>query len=161
MAEPMHVVVRPLDNPLIDAAVCEAPRSVRKHPDREKGCGPRDLSSLTRNEAVGVLIDQNVLPDEGVFVDFFGMPACAGTHSSESRKRTGAAVIPGLRAMVGSREALYPALLSPAGIHRRRSGRYAIAPLLIWSRVIREYPDQWFWIHRRWKTRPPGEAPFY
>jgi KDO2-lipid IV(A) lauroyltransferase len=160
MTEPMHVVVRPLDNPLIDRLV-----ERRRGGSGNRVIGKKDfaraiLSALKRNEAVGILIDQNAAPENGAFVDFFGMPACAGTGFAKIAAHSGAAVIPGF-ALWSDEERRYvmrfypevpvtgDAAVDTAALQKQLEG------------VIREYPDQWLWIHRRWKTRPPEEAPVY
>src|SRR6202041_2848868 len=77
MTEAMNVMVRPLDNPLIDRLI-EARRT--KSGNRlilKKDSARRVLKALRDNEGVGILIDQNTSPGEGVFVDFFGKRACA------------------------------------------------------------------------------------
>ncbi|HEV2447440.1 MAG TPA: lipid A biosynthesis acyltransferase, partial [Candidatus Sulfopaludibacter sp.] len=92
---PMSVVVRPLDNPLIDALV-ERRRTLSGNRLIEKRDFARSiLKALAANEAVGILIDQNASLDSGVFVDFFGMPACAGAGFAKIAAHSGAAVIPG------------------------------------------------------------------
>jgi Kdo2-lipid IVA lauroyltransferase/acyltransferase len=75
--EPMHVVVRPLDNPLLDRLVERRRALSGNHPISKRDSARSILKALAANRAVGILIDQNVTPDAGVFVDFFGVPACA------------------------------------------------------------------------------------
>ena len=160
MTEPMHVVVRPLDNPLIDRLV-ERYRTLSGNRVIEKKEAARGiLRALSRNEAVGILIDQNSSLEEGVFVDFFGVPACANTGFAKLAARSGATVIPGF-ALWSSEEnryilRFYPPIDmmgDPAEDTRRLQAKL--------EEVIREYPDQWLWIHRRWKTRPSDEPPIY
>ena len=160
MTEPMHVVVRPLDNPLIDRLV-ERYRTFSGNQVIEKKEAARGiLRALACNEAVGVLIDQNSSLEEGVFVNFFGVPACANTGFAKIAARSGATVIPGF-ALWSTEENRYVLRFYPpmemtgdaAGDTRRLHARL--------EDVIREFPDQWLWIHRRWKTRPPGEPPIY
>jgi KDO2-lipid IV(A) lauroyltransferase len=160
MAEPMHVVVRPLDNPRIDALV-ESRRMLSGNRVIEKKDAARAiLRALHRNEAVGILIDQNVGLDEGVFIDFFGVQACVGTAFARIAHRTGAAVIPGF-ALWSEAEQKYVLRFDPIV---RMTGDEAADTAAIHKRleaVIREFPEQWLWIHRRWKTRPPGEPVLY
>jgi KDO2-lipid IV(A) lauroyltransferase len=160
MAEPMHVVVRPLDNPSIDRLV-EHRRTLAGNRVIEKKRGARAiLRALAANEAVGILADQNSAPEEGVFVEFFGVPACASTGLAEIAARTGATVIPGF-ALWSETEGCYRLRFYPpvemsgdAAADTRRLQK-------ILEEIIRRHPDQWLWIHRRWKTRPPGEPPLY
>jgi KDO2-lipid IV(A) lauroyltransferase len=160
MTEPMHIMIRPLDNPRIDHMVEERRRLSGNHLIVKWDGARAVLRALHQNEAVGVLIDQNTSLQEGVFVDFFGTPACANTAFAKIAARTGAAVIPGF-AVWRENEARYvlkfypPLEISgdPAEDTRRLHA--------VLQQVIREQPGQWLWIHRRWKTRPPGQPGLY
>ena len=95
MTEPMHVMIRPLDNPALDRLV-EQRRELSGNHLIVKWDGARMvLRALHQNQAVGILIDQNTSLEEGVFVQFFGKAACANTAFAKIAARTGAAVIPG------------------------------------------------------------------
>ncbi len=160
LAEPMHVVVRPLDNPRIDALV-ERYRTLAGNRIIEKKDFARGiLKALARNEAVGILIDQNASPENGAFVDFFGVPACATTGLAKLAAHSGAAVVPGF-ALWNEAERRYVLRFYPP---LEITGDAADDTARLQKRleaVIREYPDQWLWIHRRWKTRPPGAPALY
>jgi KDO2-lipid IV(A) lauroyltransferase len=160
LASPMHVVVRPLDNPAIDRLVAHH-RALSGNRIIEKREAARAiLVALRANQAVGVLADQNSSLDQGIFVDFFRTPACAGTGLAKIAAHSGAAVIPGF-ALWSNEERRYVLRFYPPieitgsaeADTRRFHGQL--------EAVIREYPDQWLWIHRRWKTRPPGQPPIY
>jgi KDO2-lipid IV(A) lauroyltransferase len=160
MTEPMNVVVRALDNRRIDALVESRRQTSRNRIIEKKDAAREILRALHRNEAVGILADQNVTPDEGVFIDFFGVPACAGTAFVKIAAHSGAAVIPGFALWLQAERRyvlrFYPAVEITGDVvadTRRLHG--------VLERVIREFPDQWLWIHRRWKTRPPGEPSIY
>jgi KDO2-lipid IV(A) lauroyltransferase len=160
MTAPMNVVVRPLDNARVDALV-EARRALSGNRIISKREAARDiLRALKANEAVGILIDQNTALDEGVFVDFFGTKACAGSAFVKLAHHSGAAVVPGY-ALWSEHEQKYvlrfdheismtgDVLKDTQAIHSHLES------------VIRRHPEQYLWIHRRWKTRPPGEKPLY
>ncbi|MGA2327559.1 MAG: lysophospholipid acyltransferase family protein [Bryobacteraceae bacterium] len=160
LSAPMHVLVRLLDNPRIDRLVARRRALSGNHLIEKKDSARAILKALAANQAVGILIDQNASLDEGVFVDFFGVPACAGTAFVRLAARSGAAVIPGF-ALWSEAERRYVLRFYPpleitgnAEEDTRRLHRHLEA-------VIREYPDQWLWIHRRWKTRPTGQPPLY
>ena len=160
MTEPMHVVVRPLDNPGIDAIVEQRRRMSGNYVIEKKDAARLIVRALSRNEAVGVLTDQNASPGEGVFVPFFGVPACAGTAFARLANRTGAAVVPGY-ALWSEAEQKYVLTFEPAV---EMTGNEEADTARIQARletVIRRNPDQWLWIHRRWKTRPAGEPALY
>jgi KDO2-lipid IV(A) lauroyltransferase len=160
LSQPMHIVVRPLDNPLIDSLV-ERRRTLSGNclilkKDFARGI----LKALSANEAVGILIDQNSTPDSGVFIDFFGMPACATAGFARLAAHSGASVIPGY-ALWNHAECRYILKFYPAV---EITGDVAADTARLHKHLesaIREHPGQWLWIHRRWKTRPPGEPPLY
>ncbi|MDR3699397.1 MAG: lysophospholipid acyltransferase family protein [Candidatus Sulfopaludibacter sp.] len=157
---PMHVVVRPLDNPLIDRLVERRRGLSGNHVIAKQDFARTILKALHANEAVGILIDQNASLEGGVFVDFFGVPACAGAGFAKIAARSGAAVIPGF-ALWSEHERRYVLrFYPPVPI----TGDAARDTQVLHSRleeVIRAYPGQWMWLHRRWKTRPPGEPSLY
>jgi KDO2-lipid IV(A) lauroyltransferase len=154
MAQPMNVVVRPLDNRHIDEIV-ETYRALSGNKLIQKKDAARSiLKALAQNEAVGILIDQNSSLDQGVFVDFFGIPACANVAFAKIAARSGAAVIPGF-ALWSEAERKYILRFYPIV---EMTGDATLDTAAIQKQletVIRQYPDQWLWIHRRWKTRPP------
>lgn len=160
LTESMNVMVRPLDNPLIDRLV-ESRRVLSGNRLIYKRDGARAvLRALRNNEAVGILIDQNTAPSEGVFVDFFGRRACANSSFVKLAYHSQAPVIPGFAVWDETLKRyvlhFHPAIpmtgdetTDTQNVHSAMEG------------IIRHYPDQWMWIHRRWKTRPPGEEPLY
>ena len=160
LTEPMNVIVRPLDNPRIDRLV-EKRRALSGNRLAEKKDAARTiLRALHDNQAVGILIDQNTSPEEGVFVDFFGVPACAGTAFAKLAAHSGATVIPGFALWEETERRyvlrFYPPLeISGDALADTRRLQQQL------ETIIRQYPDQWLWIHRRWKTRPPGQPPLY
>ena len=160
MTEPMNIVIRPLDNARIDRLV-EERRRLSGNRLIEKWDGARAiLRALQQNEAVGVLIDQNTSLHEGVFVDFFGTPACANTAFAKIAARTGAAVIPGFALWLELEGRYVLKFCPPIGMTGDEAEDTRRLHALL-EQVIREYPGQWLWIHRRWKTRPEGERPIY
>ncbi|HEY3939409.1 MAG TPA: lysophospholipid acyltransferase family protein [Bryobacteraceae bacterium] len=160
MTEPMNVMVRPLDNPLIDRLVENARALAGNRLIYKKDAARSVLKALKNNEAVGVLIDQNTSPSEGLFVNFFGRQACAGSGFVKLAYHSRAPVIPGF-ALWDEKTRRYILRFFP---RVELSGDELADTQRIHSRledVIREYPQQWMWIHRRWKTRPNGEKPIY
>lgn len=157
---PMNIVVRPLDNPLLDRFVSRyrglSGNCVIDKKDFVRGI----LKALHSNEAVGILIDQNAGLDDGVFVDFFGQKAATNPSFAKLASRTGASVIPGYAVWCCEEKRYILRFDRPMSL----SGNPVSDTQLLQSQlesVIRRYPDQWLWIHRRWKTRPRGEGPLY
>jgi len=157
---PMRVVVRPLDNPLIDRLVERRRGLTGNHPIFKRDSARGILKALAANQAVGILIDQNATADSGVFVDFFGIPACAGAGFAKIAAHSGATVIPGF-ALWSEEEGRYVLRFYPPVEIVGDAARDTAALQARLEQVIRAFPDQWLWVHRRWKTRPPGEPPLY
>lgn len=161
LTEPMAVVARPMDNPLLDELVTQY-RTMSGN--RVIGRGQDFLrplvETLRSNGAVGILADQNVTADRGVFVEFFGRQACVDAGLARLAHRTGAAVVPGY-ALWSESEGKY-VLHFEAEVEI--SGDAQADTQAVQARLeaaIRRAPEQWLWIHRRWKTRPPGEPSLY
>jgi Kdo2-lipid IVA lauroyltransferase/acyltransferase len=160
MTAPMYVVVRPLDNPLIDALVERRRALTGNLPIGKKDFARAILKALSANQTVGILIDQNAALDSGVFVDFFGVPASAGTGFAKFAAHSGAVVVPGF-ALWSEPEQRYVLRFYPPLEMTGDAQRDTQTLQSKLEEIIREYPDQWLWIHRRWKTRPPGEESPY
>jgi Kdo2-lipid IVA lauroyltransferase/acyltransferase len=160
MKAPMHIVVRPLDNPYIDELVERYRGLSGNRIIRKKEAAREILKALSAGEAVGILIDQNVTPAEGVFIDFFGRKACAGTAFVKFANHSGAAVVPGF-ALWSKEEKRYVLHFCPEVPMTGDVAADTQAVHAVLESAIRQHPDQWLWIHRRWKTRPPGEPPLY
>jgi Kdo2-lipid IVA lauroyltransferase/acyltransferase len=160
MTEPMNVMVRPLDNPLVDQLV-ERRRTLSGNRLMFKRDAARAVMRALRNdEAVGILIDQNTTPAEGVFVNFFGKLACAGSAFVKLAYHSKAPVIAGF-ALWDEAAHRYVLRFYP---EIEMTGDEVADTQSIHScfeAIIRQYPDQWMWIHRRWKTRPAGDGPLY
>ncbi|PID56201.1 lipid A biosynthesis acyltransferase [candidate division KSB3 bacterium] len=158
----IHTVMRPLDNPYLNEQICKR-RMMFGNPLIYRGNGLRQiLAALKKGERVGILMDQNTLRSKGIFVDFFGKAACTTPVIAILALRYNVPVVPGFIIRTGfDRHKLF---FGPE-IEIERSGNFQKDIAVntekfnkIIEDVIRRYPDQWFWIHNRWKTRPPGEA---
>ena len=160
LTAPMHFVVRPIDNARIDALVEHRRELSGNLPIAKKDAARGMLRALAGGAAVGVLIDQNTTADQGVFIEFFGVQACAGSAFVKLAHHSGAAVVPGY-ALWSEKEGRYVLHFEPAV---EMTGDVQTDTQRVHARLetaIRKHPDQWLWIHRRWKTRPPGEKPIY
>jgi len=166
MGYPMTMVIRRLDNPRVDRMVnairCLHGNRVVHKDDFARGL----LAAMKRGETVGILMDTNMTPPQGVFVPFFGVPACTASGLARVALRTGAAVLPGFLVWEpGEKQYVLrfgaPIPLAATGDDERdvveNTARFTAAI----EESVRRYPDQWLWVHRRWKTRPEGEASLY
>jgi KDO2-lipid IV(A) lauroyltransferase len=162
----LHVVMRPMDNEYLDRLL-QRYRTMYGNKTVAKDDFVRGLlAAMKAGETVGILMDTNMTPPQGIFVDFFGIPACTASGLARIALRTDAAVVPGFTIWD---EALgkYRLRFDPAPELVRTGNLEAdiIANTQMFTKVIedyvRKYPDQWLWVHRRWKTRPEGEKGLY
>src|SRR5215475_16020188 len=162
----LHVVMRPMDNPYLDRLL-QSYRTMHGNKVVPKDDFVRGLLAAMRaGETVGILMDTNMTPPQGVFVDFFGIPACTASGMARVALRSGAAVVPAFT-IWDKKLHKYRVRFDPA-LQLASSGdddADAISNTALFNRVIQEYvtryPEQWLWVHRRWKTRPAGEPPIY
>jgi KDO2-lipid IV(A) lauroyltransferase len=166
MGYPMGMVIRRLDNPLVDRFVnhvrCLHGNRVIHKDDFARGL----IASMRAGETVGILMDTNMTPPQGVFVPFFGVQACTASGMARVAAKTGATVVPGFLLweesvqkyvlrfgeplpVVATGDAEQDALVNTAAFTAKI------------EEYIRQYPKQWLWMHRRWKTRPAGEEGIY
>jgi len=163
---PMRILVRPLDNPYLDALVDRYRTRHGNTAIRKQEFARGVLEAMRAGEAVGILMDQNMAPQQGVFVDFFGIPACTASIVARVALRTDAAVVPSF-AIWDPEIRRYKLHADPA-LELVRTGddeADILANTATFTKVIesyaRRYPEQWLWVHRRWKTRPEGQPPLY
>lgn len=162
----VNIVMRPMDNQYLDRML-QSYRTM--HGNRVV---PKDdfvrglLSAMKAGETVGILMDTNMTPPQGVFVDFFGIKACTASGLARIAMRTDAAVVPGFTIWDESL-GKYRLRFDPA-LELIRTGNLEadiVANTQMFTKVIedyvRKYPEQWLWVHRRWKTRPEGEPGLY
>jgi KDO2-lipid IV(A) lauroyltransferase len=163
---PIRIVVRDLDNPLVDALV-KRYRTLHGNQTIDNREFLRGLlSSMRAGETVGILMDTNMTPPQGVFADFFGIPAATAAGLARVALKTGATVLPAYTLWdPGIRK--YKICFEPA-LSLIRTGDVdadVLANTALFNRalerIVRKYPDQWLWVHRRWKTRPEGAPPLY
>jgi KDO2-lipid IV(A) lauroyltransferase len=105
-------------------------------------------------------VDQNSSADSGAFVPFFGKQACSGLTFAKLAARSGAAVIPGFAVWDAGKRRYVLRFYPEVTITGDAASDTAAIQQAV-ETAVREYPDQWLWIHRRWKTRPEGEARMY
>jgi KDO2-lipid IV(A) lauroyltransferase len=154
MGYPMGMVIRRLDNRRLDEYV----NGIR--------CLHGNFVVHNDGGTVGILMDTNMTPPQGEFVKFFGIDACTGTGLAHIARKTGAAVLPGF--MFWEKDERKYVLRFGEEVTIPHTGDVAADILEATQRCtsvletwIRRYPDQWLWIHRRWKTRPAGEPGLY
>ena len=159
--------MRRIDNPKIEAMIDRA-RTQLGNRTIDKRSAAREMlaDSARRVTRLGILVDLNTLDREGIFVDFFDVPASTTFMVAKLALRTGAAVLPVFAPWDQERDRFVLKVDPPLSIERTGNEEEDVRRLTqqytrIVEDYVRRYPDQWLWIHRRWKTRPPGEPEIY
>jgi KDO2-lipid IV(A) lauroyltransferase len=160
---PIGVVARPLDNPALDARLCAVRTQGGNSVFYKNKALAQTLRFLREGRAVAILVDQNVQEKDGIYVDFFDRKAATTTVAAALAVKTGCAILPCYTRLSeqGRYQLHYEAALDwkPTG---DRAGDIAHLTQMLTSRIeawVRETPEQWLWIHRRWKTRPAENLP--
>jgi Kdo2-lipid IVA lauroyltransferase/acyltransferase len=163
---PLHYMARPLDNKRLDALVNEYRCASGNRPIFKNESARVMLRILKDSGTIGILADQNTMPEEGVFVNFFGKSACTTTGIARVALHTDAAVVPGYAYWDEAIQKYRLRFEAPVELIRtgdtehdvfRNTQRFAE----VIEEIIRRHPDQWVWVHKRWKTRPKGEPALY
>ena len=163
---PLSFLVRRIDNPKIEAMI-DRIRSGPGNRTIDKRSAAREMLAILREGGtLGILVDLNTLGREAIFVDFFGIPAATTFIVAKLALRTGASVLPvfapwdddhkRFRLKIGA-----PLPMENTGDEDEDVRRLTQQYTRVVEDYVRRYPDQWLWIHRRWKTRPEGEAGIY
>ncbi|PSH04482.1 MAG: lipid A biosynthesis acyltransferase [Acidobacteria bacterium] len=162
----LNIVVRDLDNPLLDRWVRQL-RTQHGNKTHDKARYARGLlAAMKRGETVGALMDTNMTPPQGVFVNYFGVPACTAGGIARVAMHTGAAVLPAFtiwdealgKYRIRFEPAIPTVLTGDDDVDAVTNTQNYTAAI---EKIVRAYPDQWLWVHRRWKTRPQGEPSLY
>lgn len=163
---PFSFLVRPIDNPKIEDMI-NAARTSHGNRTIDKTSAAREMLQILRDGGtLGILVDLNTLDREAIFVDFFGRPASTTFIVAKLALRTGAEVLPVFAPWDKEQRRIKLVVGEPLRIERTGDEDEDVRRLTqAYTRVVedyvRRYPDQWLWIHRRWKTRPPGEKHLY
>jgi Kdo2-lipid IVA lauroyltransferase/acyltransferase len=163
---PLHFLVRPIGNRRVDALINAYRCSAGNRPIEKNKSARAILKVLADGGTVGVLADHNTDIEESVFVEFFGVSASTTSGLARLALHTNAAVVPGFLSWDEGRRK-YRLRFEPAVELLRTTNEEAdvVENTQRFTRVIedfvRAHPGQWLWVHRRWKTRPPGEKALY
>lgn len=166
IGHPLSFLVRRLDNPKVEQMVDRA-RTRFGNRTIDKLSAARGMVKILRSgEVLGLLIDLNTLDDEAIFVDFFGVPASTNFMVAKLALRNNTPIVP-IFAPWDEMQKKFSLMIEPV-IHPQGTGdeeadirRLTTQLSQVVEDAIRRFPDQWLWIHRRWKTRPPGEPGIY
>lgn len=163
---PLHYMARPIENRRIDALVNRYRCLSGNQPIFKNESARVTLKVLKEAGTIGILADQNTMPQEAVFVDFFGKPASTTTGIARLALHTDAAVVPGYAVWdqgLGKYRLCFepPVELVRTGDAERDILENTRKFTKVLEDIIRKYPEQWIWVHGRWNTRPSGEPPVY
>ena len=162
----LSFLVRHIDNPKINRLVAQTrTRFGNRLIDKRAAARPM-LETLRAGGMLGMLADTNMLKREGIFVDFFGVPASTTFILAKVALRTGAVVLPVFAPWDNERGCFVLHIDAPLSIERTGDEEEDVRRLTalctsVIENYVRRYPDQWLWIHKRWRTRPPGEPDIY
>jgi Kdo2-lipid IVA lauroyltransferase/acyltransferase len=159
---PSAAVARPLDNPYLDRLVESLRTQYGNHVITKKGAVKEIMKLLAQRGRVGILIDQNVSTREGVFVDFFHIPASTTPILAALSQKTGAPVVPVFIVPRKGGSGYVIEIGKPVSlINTGEKEKDLIMNTALFTHIIeeyiRKYPHCWFWMHRRWKVRPEDQ----
>lgn len=162
----MNILVRRIDNPLVENYV-DKMRTRFGSVTLDKTKSARTMFRILRNGGLlGILADLNAQEKEGVFVDFFGVPASTTVSIAKLAVSTEAHVLPAFAVWEESKQKyvvyLEPPIKYNAGDNSDDNIRDLTQKITATvEKYVRKYPEQWLWIHKRWNTRPKGEKGLY
>jgi KDO2-lipid IV(A) lauroyltransferase len=163
---PISFLVRPIDNPRIEELIEGIRTRFGNTAINKKMAARQALRVLRDGGTLGILADLNTHPNEGVFVPFFGHLACTTSGIATLALRTDALVIPTCAVWDEEHHRFFfrgdpPVELVRTGDDKRDVEINTANFTTAIERMTRAYPEQWLWIHKRWRTRPAGERDFY
>ena len=163
---PFSFLVRRIDNPKIEQLV-DRTRIRFGNETIDKLSAARSMLKLLRSNGVlGLLPDLNTLDSEAIFVDFFGVPAATNFIMAKLALRTKSPIIPVFAPWSEEKQKYLmivglPVSFTPTGNEDEDVRGLTTKLSQLIESTIRQYPGQWLWIHKRWKTRPKGEPAIY
>jgi KDO2-lipid IV(A) lauroyltransferase len=162
----MSFLVRRIDNPLVEQIIEKTrTRFGNRSIDKRAAMRPM-LRTLRAGGTLGTLVDLNTQPHEGIFVDFFGIPASTTSGLAALALRTGAAILPVFVPWDEKQRRFIlridpPLVITETGNQREDIKQLTSLFTSVVESYVRRYPEQWLWIHKRWNTRPENNADFY
>lgn len=164
--DPVSYLARPLDNPKIELMLTRLRTKFGNRPINKNNSANLAIKILRNGGSLGVLSDVNAHTRVGVFVPFFDVPACTPSGAAMMAIRSNSLIVP-VVCVWDKTTSRYKLLrgrqVAPAftGDRKRDIVETTAAFTAELEKLIRQYPEQWMWIHKRWKTRPPGEPDLY
>jgi KDO2-lipid IV(A) lauroyltransferase len=160
---PLSFITRPLDNAPLERYLLKIRESKGNRVLYKKNSARQILRTLNSGGAVGILMDQNTDLQEGIFVDFFGIPAATSTSVALFALRTDSPVLPGyLTPLHRGRYTIK--FLPPMEMIRTGDRNHDVQVNTkrlnqVLETMVREQPETWLWGHKRWNYQPAGNPP--
>lgn len=166
LGHPITLVHRAMRNKVFNEAIHAVRRHAGTHAIAKRAAAKEALRVLKRHGILVVPADQNQVFSFGVFVDFFGLPACTTPGPARLAMLTGAPIVPVFLVRDGESgrhrvEVLADVAVAASGDREADIRATTQRCTAVLEDMIRRYPEQWIWFHKRWKTRPPGEPRLY
>lgn len=163
---PLSFLVRRLDNPKVERIVDKIRTKFGNRTIDKNAATRKMLKILKTGGTLGILTDINTVAREGIFVDFFGVPAATTFVMAKLALRTDAAVLPVFAVWDETKHHVLlkvepPVVFEKTGDETADVRNLTAAATKALENCIRHYPAQWLWIHKRWRTRPPNEPEIY
>lgn len=163
---PVTIVHKTFPNPLVDYVINYLrARAGTRHLQKKRAA--REAMRALRDGALLVTpVDQNQKRHDGVFIDLFGIPACTTSGPARLAVRTGVPIVPAFLVRQGETDQHRLVVLPDVEVARTGNREADVVATMqrcsdVVERMLRQYPEQWIWFHRRWRTRPEGESEFY
>lgn len=162
----MNILVRRIDNPLVENFVDKMRTRFGSVTLDKTKAARKMFRALENGELLGILADLNTQEREGVFVDFFGVPASTTTSIAKLALATNAVLLPAFAVWEETKNKYVVYLEPPVEYEKTTNADQDVKTLTqeitnIVEKYVRRYPEQWLWIHKRWNTRPEGEKNLY
>lgn len=167
LGKPFDFLARRADNPKVEQLLELRRTKFGNRSIDKRGAARTMLKQFhAKGRPIGLLVDLNTLDEEAVFVDFFGVPAATNFVIAKIALRTNAVIQPMFcpwdDELGKFRGEFVPAItFTPTGDEQTDVLLCTQAITKTVEDYVRRYPDQWLWVHKRWKTRPKGEPPIY
>lgn len=166
LGHPITLVHRPMNNPLVDRAITDLRERAGTVSLPKKSAAKAALRALHGHQIVAIPADQNQTRRYGVFADLFGLPASTTPGPARLAMLSGAPVVPVFLVREGGSERHRIVVLPEVELVHTGNREADVVENtrrcnVVFEQMLRRYPEQWIWFHKRWKTRPPGEPRIY
>ena len=166
LGHPITLVHRPMNNALVDKAITDLRERAGTVSLPKKSAAKAALRALRRRQIVAIPADQNQTRRYGVFADLFGLPASTTPGPARLAMLSGAPVVPVFLVREGDSDKHRIVVLPTVEMVKTADRDADVVENtrrcnVVFEDMLRRYPEQWIWLHKRWKTRPIGDPRIY